>query len=81
MHGLGWILYNVVRRKNQKKCTRCGLYTAKDTEKCSHCGDLDPFEFAKFTELRKQYRKSNRNLGKLFLFLAILIGVLLVLTQ
>ena len=71
--GLG--LSAAVRRlqKPTIKCPRCGLYYPKAAEKCTHCGDFGNEELKQLLNAIDKHHQSIRNLGLLFLAVAVLV--------
>lgn len=71
-----------VRIKRTKKCERCGCRYPKVEENCSHCSNLkDGAELNEFLSLRKRRMKANVNLGKLFLYISLLLALILILVM
>ena len=64
-------------QKPTQNCPRCGLYYPKGAGKCSHCGDLGDEELKQLLNDIDKYDQSNRNLGLLFLTVAVVILALL----
>jgi len=61
----------------KKRCDRCGLYYTETLAKCSHCGDLDEIGLKDLLQRHDEALEANRGLGKIFIFVAIIISVLL----
>lgn len=75
--GLGLKLAQMKNMKPTKKCVRCGLRYEEDKEKCSHCGDLDDFGLQQLKARIAEQHQSNVNLGRLFIYVAIIIIILM----
>ena len=76
--GIGWKVWQLGQQKNRRPCPRCSLKYDKTLNQCPHCGDLDSNGL---TELRlqiEQNQHANTTLGKLFVFIAIMIVIALV---
>ena len=58
-----------------KKCKRCGLrYPGKELE-CVHCSNLTDVEVKELLRQKKKEHKTSAMIGKLFLYIAILIFI------
>lgn len=68
-----------IKIKFTKKCLRCGLrYPRKETA-CTHCTNLSDREVQALQEEYESYHEGHQNLGRLFLYIAIvLIALMLV---
>lgn len=77
--GLGMKMAQMLRQKPTRKCDRCGLQYAEDDESCPHCSGLDAAGLAALKTQLEQQHESNLNLGRLFLYLAVLILIGMVL--
>ncbi len=55
------------------KCNRCGLLYPKRMTQCSHCKDLTDREVEDLKAQYEEEHKGNANLGRLFIYIAILI--------
>ena len=78
---LGSLGLKAVQHKLQKptrECERCGLRTPLDQEKCVHCGELNDQELIAFQEKLQHERQGSRNLGVLFLAVAVVSGLIAV---
>lgn len=73
--GLGLKAVQLRLQKRTTICSRCGLRYPKESEKCIHCGDLGEQELQELLSTVKEQRESNRDLGVLFLTIAVLIGI------
>ena len=58
-----------------KKCKRCGLRYPGVADKCVHCTDLSDVEMDDMLLHRRQAHKNTADIGKLFLYISILIVV------
>ena len=66
--------------KRRKKCSRCGLLYPKKEKFCPHCNDLDDKQVHELKLKFQEEQKGNENLGKLFLYLAVIIALLVLIT-
>lgn len=58
-----------------KKCQRCGLRYPFKSEQCVHCADLSESELEELKIKIKQQHKAHKNLGMLFIYIAVLIFI------
>ena len=58
-----------------KKCERCGLQYPRKEVQCTHCNGLTDREVEELKLKYEEEHKGNANLGKLFLYMAILIAI------
>ena len=58
-----------------KKCKRCGLRYPRKDKQCLHCADLTDTEIKEMLLQKKQEHKTSANIGRLFLFITILIVI------
>ena len=58
-----------------KKCPRCLLRYPRREAQCTHCHDLTDYEVEQLKIRYKEEHKGNANLGRLFIFFAILISI------
>ena len=58
-----------------KKCRRCGLRYRWREKQCTHCSNLTDNEVNELKLRYKEEHKGNANLGRLFIYFAILIAV------
>lgn len=63
--------------RRRTKCPRCGLLFYKKETQCPHCSQLSDQEVVQLQAKMLEQQKGNENLGKLFLYLALLIGLLI----
>ena len=77
--GMGWKAWQLSKHKNRQTCPRCSLKYAKGLEQCPHCSELDSSGLAELKLQIEQAHRSNSRLGKLFIYLALLIVIGLVL--
>lgn len=63
-----------------KKCHRCGMLYSINEEFCTHCNNLTDTEVEELKRKNIEEHKGNANLGKLFLYISILviIGMLII---
>jgi len=63
-----------------KKCDRCGLHYSVNETDCIHCKDLSDNEVIELIERINHEQHGNANLGKFFIYVAILIiiGMLII---
>lgn len=59
--------------RRTKKCDRCGQLYPKKVDHCIHCHDLSDSELDDLKFRISQEHEANRNLGKLLMFIAVLI--------
>ncbi len=73
------MLYVPSRVRFSNKCKRCGLRYPKAELECPHCKGLNDVQVADLIQRIKAERKAGANLGKLFLYITLLlvIGLLL----
>ena len=57
------------------KCNRCGLRYPRKAGKCVHCSDLSDVEIEDMLLHKRQAHKNTANIGKLFLYITILIVI------
>lgn len=71
----------LLREQMKKKpCPRCGLhYDPKQQEQCPHCGDLDQRGLEALLAQREIEHAGNKQLGSLFLYIALTLFVLILL--
>lgn len=62
------------------KCERCGLYYRQSLDRCRWCGDLDENGLARLLVRKERSHQSNKWIGQMFFVMAIIIGMLLVLS-
>lgn len=77
--GIGWKAWQLVKHKNQRRCPRCSLKYDKTLAQCPHCHDLDSQGLAELKWRLEQNQRANLRLGKLFIYLALLLVIGLVL--
>ena len=56
-----------------KKCPRCQLRYRWKEKQCSHCSDLSDYEVEKLKARYQEEHKGNAQLGRWFLFSAIIL--------
>ena len=61
-----------------QKCHRCGMQYSINSENCTHCSNLTDKDVETLKIKKSEEHEGNANLGKLFLYIAILavIGML-----
>jgi hypothetical protein len=64
--------------KFRKKCRRCGLYYPRREQSCPHCEHLSDDEVEQLKLEFEAEKEGNANLGKLFLYIAALILLLMI---
>ena len=64
-----------IRIRLTKKCKRCGLRYPQKESICIHCTGLSEQEVHELKEKYKNEQQGNANLGRLFLYIAMLILV------
>lgn len=77
--GMGWKAWQLTQHKNRQACPRCGLKYEKELQQCPHCSELNSNELAELKLQIEQDQQANTRLGKLFIYLALLIIIGLVL--
>ena len=65
--------------KNTQKCDRCGLQYPIEEKACSHCKDLTDQQVNILILKSQEEQKGNSNLGKLFIYAAIALGLAMLL--
>jgi len=60
---------------NTKKCNKCGLQYPTKEDACTHCKDLTDQEIKELKSKLQEEHKGNSNLGKLFIYVAILLVI------
>lgn len=67
-------------QQKQKRCDRCKLFYPETLNKCDHCSDLNNSQlvYLKFQHIKAQ--RDNSAFGKSFLFCALIVGLLLLLS-
>ena len=58
-----------------KKCPRCQLRYPRREMQCTHCSNFTDHEVEELKLRYKEEHKGNANLGKLFIFFAVLITI------
>ncbi len=58
-----------------KKCPRCKLRYRWKAKQCTHCNKLTEHEVEKLKEKYKEEHKGNAQLGRWFLFVAIILAI------
>jgi uncharacterized membrane protein YvbJ len=76
--GLGMVLANIRNKKPTQKCNRCGQQYSIENEHCPHCHNLSEAELIELKKRISEAKESNRNLGKIFFLVAIVILALMV---
>ncbi len=78
---LGLLAKAFSKPKSTKACDRCGLHSAEDEDDCPHCKDISSeFELNVFKEKIELEKQAGGKLGQLFFMVALMIGVLLLLS-
>lgn len=77
--GMGWKVWQLSKHKNRQTCPRCGLKYDKGLAQCPHCSELNSNELAELKLQIEQNQHANTRLGKLFIYLALVIVIGLVL--
>ncbi len=81
MVNLGLAGRMAVKQKATQLCQRCGLRYPKDESACLHCKDISTeAELQRFKEKIDGEREAGRSLGKIFIILALILGVLVLLS-
>ena len=73
--GMGWQAWRLSKHKNRQRCPRCSLKYDKALDECPHCGNLDSNGLAELKIQIEQNQRANTRLGKLFVYLALLIVI------
>ena len=68
-------MYLPIRIKRTRKCRRCGLRFPAKEPQCVHCAELSDREVEGLKVRYKRGHVGNANLGRLFLYIAALIGI------
>ena len=58
-----------------RKCQRCRLHYPSKEKHCPHCSDLSDYEVERLKLRYKEESKGNALIGKIFIFVAILIVI------
>ncbi|WP_316364449.1 hypothetical protein [Candidatus Thiodiazotropha sp. CDECU1] len=78
---IGGIVARAALLKEQMKkrpCKRCGLlYDPTKDKRCPHCDHLDQKGLEALIEKRKREHQGNKQLGKVFFFVALVIFMLM----
>lgn len=74
MVGLGAKLAMSKTTKPTRECERCGLSFNVELTECPYCSGLDDVGLRELKRKLERERQANRNLGRLFFYLAMLIG-------
>jgi len=69
-----------LKQKPTKLCNRCGLRFSENELECTHCKDRSDSELSEFKEHIEDMRESNAKLGSIFFVIALVLGVLLLLS-
>ena len=78
---IGLIAKALSMPKFTKPCERCGLHYNEDECECPHCVDItSEFELNVFKEKIELEKQAGGKLGQLFFMVALMIGVLLLLS-
>ena len=64
-----------------QKCQRCGLRYPFKSEQCVHCTGLSERELEDLKEKINKQHKAHKNLGMLFMYIAILIFIAMLVLQ
>lgn len=75
MWGPGLVWARIRKAKPQTRCQRCGLSHDRSLDHCPHCGDLDERQLLALRERIETQREAGRNLGGLFLIIALALGL------
>ena len=67
-----------IKIKFTKKCPRCGLRYPQKEAACTHCTNLSDWEVKELQEKYGSYHEGNANLGRLFLYIATVLIVVMV---
>ncbi|HWU84201.1 MAG TPA: hypothetical protein VN028_02570 [Rhodocyclaceae bacterium] len=62
-----------------KPCSRCGLHYDQREPKCPHCGDLDAEGLDALLAEQEGARAGNARMGRIFLLIALVLGVIVLL--
>ncbi len=62
--------------KFTKKCDRCGLLYDENEQECTHCAGLSDEDVLKLKEAIEIESQSNKNLGMLFIFVAVILTLI-----
>ena len=62
-----------------KKCPRCQLRYRRKEKQCNHCSGLSDYEVEKLKEKYQQEHQGNAQLGRWFLFIAIILIIFIAL--
>lgn len=73
--GLGAKLAMLKAQRPLRECERCGLYFDSKLETCPHCSELDNAGLLELKQKIERQHQANKNLGVLFFYLAVLIGI------
>lgn len=77
--GMGWKIWQLAKLKNRQTCPRCSLKYDRTLPACPHCGDLDSAGLADLKLRIELDQRANTRLGRLFVYLAIVIVIGLIL--
>ena len=78
--GLSAKLADFKSQKPTRQCKRCGLNYPKDETPCPHCGNMGAQELTRLKAKIDSQKSANKNLGGIFLVIALLLMFLLFLT-
>ena len=76
---MGWKAWQLSKHKNRRSCPRCSLKYDKTLAQCPYCSELDSNGLAELKLQLEQNQRANSRLGKLFVYLALLIVIGLIL--
>ncbi|QBY03866.1 hypothetical protein E2K93_05480 [Thalassotalea sp. HSM 43] len=68
-----------IKMRPSQRCQRCGLSFPKKQENCHHCHGLSDREVEQMLLDYEQKHKANSELGKLFIYISVLIGIAMLL--
>lgn len=69
-----------LKQKPTKPCERCGLRYPEDEVQCTHCKDISDAQLPAFKDHINAQYESGARLGSIFMAIALVIGVLLLLS-
>lgn len=65
------------KQKSTKPCSRCSLWYPEDEASCIHCKDISDDHLETFKRRIEAQHESNAKLGRTFIVIAMVLGLLL----
>lgn len=75
---MGMFLSHMLRQKPSRKCNRCGLRYAIDSETCPHCSELIDEEVTRLKRRLMREQTRNGQLGRVMLIVTAVLTVVMI---